>query len=101
MPSAHCTVSAVQTSTRHDQDNVAKHNKATFLPIFLCEMFSRPAYLYFLLQVGLPAKRRSCGYSCRPRCCSSEQLSARAAQEDCAPFPGSCSSALQSAEARW
>ena len=32
----------------------AKYNVATFLPIFLFEMFSRAAYLYFLLQVGLP-----------------------------------------------
>ena len=29
----------------------AKYNVATFLPIFLFEMFSRAAYLYFLLQV--------------------------------------------------
>ena len=28
----------------------AKYNVATFLPIFLFEMFSRVAYLYFLLQ---------------------------------------------------
>ena len=28
----------------------AKYNVATFLPIFLFEMFSRIAYLYFLLQ---------------------------------------------------
>jgi len=29
----------------------AKYNVVTFLPIFLFEMFSRAAYLYFLLQV--------------------------------------------------
>ena len=29
----------------------AKYNLVTFLPIFLCEVFSRAAYLYFLLQV--------------------------------------------------
>lgn len=29
----------------------AKYNVVTFLPIFLFEMFSRLAYLYFLLQV--------------------------------------------------
>ena len=29
----------------------AKYNLITFLPIFLCEVFSRAAYLYFLLQV--------------------------------------------------
>lgn len=30
----------------------AKYNVITFLPIFLFEMFSRVAYLYFLAQVG-------------------------------------------------
>jgi hypothetical protein len=29
-----------------------KYNIVTFLPIFLFEMFSRTAYLYFLIQVG-------------------------------------------------
>ena len=29
----------------------AKYNPVTFLPIFLFEMFSRVAYLYFLFQV--------------------------------------------------
>lgn len=29
----------------------SKYNIVTFLPIFLLEMFSRVAYLYFLLQV--------------------------------------------------
>lgn len=31
----------------------AKYNLITFFPIFLFEMFSRAAYLYFLAQVGL------------------------------------------------
>eukprot|EP00803_Ostreobium_quekettii_P002905 evm.model.scf_903.4 EVM.evm.TU.scf_903.4 scf_903:32108-44084(+) len=31
----------------------SKYNVATFLPIFLLEMFRRAAYLYFLLQAGL------------------------------------------------
>lgn len=31
----------------------AKYNIITFLPIFLFEMFSRVAYLYFLLQASL------------------------------------------------
>lgn len=31
----------------------AKYNIITFFPIFLFEMFSRAAYLYFLAQVGL------------------------------------------------
>lgn len=31
----------------------AKYNLITFLPIFLFEMFSRAAYLYFLAQVQL------------------------------------------------
>ena len=34
----------------------AKYNVVTFLPIFLWEMFSRVAYLYFLLQVRDPLK---------------------------------------------
>ena len=32
--------------------STAKYNVATFLPLFLFEMFSRVAYLYFLIQVG-------------------------------------------------
>ena len=32
----------------------AKYNIITFLPIFLVEMFSRVAYLYFLAQVLHP-----------------------------------------------
>jgi Phospholipid-translocating ATPase N-terminal len=31
----------------------AKYNVVTFLPIFLFEMFSRLAYLYFLAQVRI------------------------------------------------
>ncbi|KDD75059.1 hypothetical protein H632_c896p0, partial [Helicosporidium sp. ATCC 50920] len=33
--------------------DTAKYNVLTFLPIFLFEMFSRVAYIYFLLQAGL------------------------------------------------
>jgi hypothetical protein len=36
----------------------AKYNVATFLPIFLLEMFSRVAYLYFLLQARCGAAQR-------------------------------------------
>ena len=39
----------------HNGITTAKYNVATFLPIFLFEMFSRAAYLYFLLQVFLVA----------------------------------------------
>ena len=40
----------------------AKYNVATFLPIFLFEMFSRIAYLYFLLQArgGPPTPPHLC-----------------------------------------
>ena len=37
----------------HNGIKTAKYNVVTFLPIFLFEMFSRAAYLYFLLQVRL------------------------------------------------
>ena len=36
----------------HNGIKTAKYNVVTFLPIFLFEMFSRAAYLYFLLQAG-------------------------------------------------
>ena len=36
----------------------AKYNVITFLPIFLFEMFSRVAYLYFLAQVGAAMSHR-------------------------------------------
>lgn len=39
----------------------AKYNVVTFLPIFLFEMFSRIAYLYFMLQ----ARRAPPAFSCR------------------------------------
>lgn len=35
----------------HNGIKTSKHNPVTFLPIFLFEMFSRAAYLYFLIQV--------------------------------------------------
>lgn len=43
----------VETPVQHVHNGVktAKYNVVTFLPIFLFEMFSRAAYLYFLLQV--------------------------------------------------
>lgn len=37
----------------HNGIKTAKYNPITFLPIFLFEMFSRAAYLYFLIQVRL------------------------------------------------
>lgn len=44
-PSAHFQGNAITTS---------KYNLLTFLPIFLFVMFSRVAYLYFLLQARRP-----------------------------------------------
>lgn len=35
----------------HNGIKTSKYNPVTFLPIFLFEMFSRAAYLYFLIQV--------------------------------------------------
>ena len=35
----------------HNGIKTAKYNPVTFAPIFLFEMFSRAAYLYFLIQV--------------------------------------------------
>lgn len=43
----------------------SKYNVFSFLPIFLFEMFSRAAYLYFLLQVGACAIRVSLGWLAR------------------------------------
>jgi Phospholipid-translocating ATPase N-terminal len=37
----------------HNGIKTAKYNPVTFAPIFLFEMFSRAAYLYFLIQVRL------------------------------------------------
>jgi Phospholipid-translocating ATPase N-terminal len=39
----------------HNGIKTAKYNPITFAPIFLFEMFSRAAYLYFLIQVLLGA----------------------------------------------
>ena len=38
----------------------AKYNAITFLPIFLFEMFSRVAYLYFLAQVRFLLEKAHC-----------------------------------------
>ena len=38
----------------------AKYNAITFFPIFLVEMFSRVAYLYFLAQVPLLLEEALC-----------------------------------------
>lgn len=43
--------------------STAKYNVITFLPIFLFEMFSRAAYLYFLLQVRF-ARHSTVGSRC-------------------------------------
>ena len=45
----------------------AKYNIVTFLPIFLFEMFSRAAYLYFLLQVR-PSQVIASGWAARFVC---------------------------------
>ncbi len=50
-PAAHFAGNAITTS---------KYNILTFVPIFLFVMFSRVAYLYFLLQARPPA-RTACG----------------------------------------
>lgn len=47
----HLGSSAVNEDFTGNVIKTAKYNVATFLPIFLFEMFSRAAYLYFLLQV--------------------------------------------------
>ena len=52
--------SAVNEEFSGNVIKTAKYNVATFLPIFLFEVFSRAAYLYFLLQV------RPCSLSPQP-----------------------------------
>ena len=43
----------------HNGIKTSKYNPVTFFPIFLFEMFSRAAYLYFLIQVrGCPANAK-------------------------------------------
>ena len=57
-PAAHFAGNAITTS---------KYNILTFVPIFLFVMFSRVAYLYFLLQARSPARdarRRRAGLCC-------------------------------------
>ena len=39
-----------QEGFKHNSIKTSKYNPVTFLPIFLFEMFSRAAYLYFLIQ---------------------------------------------------
>ena len=54
----------------------AKYNLITFLPIFLFEMFSRAAYLYFLAQVGNAGAHRTCTFQRQEcfSCCIVKQL---------------------------
>ena len=40
---------------KNNRIRTAKYNAVTFLPVFLFDMFSRVAYLYFLAQVGVLA----------------------------------------------
>jgi len=42
-----------QPGFKHNGIKTSKYNPVTFFPIFLFEMFSRAAYLYFLIQAGL------------------------------------------------
>ena len=52
----------------HNGIKTAKYNPVTFAPIFLFEMFSRAAYLYFLIQVQLILLAQSlltCHTSCQ------------------------------------
>ena len=44
----------------HNGIKTAKYNVVTFVPIFLFEIFSRAAYLYFLLQASLPLPLALC-----------------------------------------
>ncbi len=49
----------------HNGIKTSKYNPVTFLPIFLFEMFSRAAYLYFLIQVP-PSVRSIPTSTCLP-----------------------------------
>jgi len=51
----YCARTGTETNTITETNRVvtSKYNIVTFLPIFLFEMFSRVAYLYFLFQAGL------------------------------------------------
>lgn len=68
----------------------SKYNPITFLPVFLLEMFSRVAYLYFLIQVLVfnMEHRFSSSKASRIQCFVCKALSARNC--GCCLWDGKC-----------
>lgn len=66
----------------HNGIKTSKYNPVTFLPIFLFEMFSRAAYLYFLIQVPPSIRPSLLPPSC-PSSCSRRSLAQRTSAFSC------------------